>query len=62
MKSKNKIVALNNSYHGETFGAMSASDRSIFTLAFHDLLLEVIFLEFARRIAKNHLENIACFI
>src|SRR3954447_26038385 len=40
--ARNKILAFNNSYHGDTFGAMSVSDRSVFTLAFHDLLFEVI--------------------
>lgn len=44
-RSKNKILAFKNSYHGDTFGAMSVSDRSVFTLAFHDLLFEVIFIE-----------------
>ena len=44
-KSRNKIIALNNSYHGDTFGAMSVSDRGIFTLAFQDKLFEVIFID-----------------
>jgi len=43
--SRNKILAFNNSYHGDTFGAMSVSDRSVFTLAFHNLLFEVIFID-----------------
>ncbi|MGE5106534.1 MAG: adenosylmethionine--8-amino-7-oxononanoate transaminase [Sphingobacteriales bacterium] len=43
-KKKNKILAFNNSYHGDTFGAMSVSDRSVFTLAFHDKLFEVVFI------------------
>ncbi len=42
---RNKILAFNNAYHGDTFGAMSVSDRSVFTLAFHDLLLDVIFID-----------------
>ncbi len=42
---RKKILAFNNSYHGDTFGAMSVSDRSVFTLAFHDLLFEVIFID-----------------
>ncbi|KIC93082.1 adenosylmethionine--8-amino-7-oxononanoate transaminase [Flavihumibacter solisilvae] len=42
---RNKILAFNNSYHGDTFGAMSVSDRSVFTMAFHDLLFEVIFID-----------------
>jgi len=42
---RKKIMAFNNSYHGDTFGAMSISDRSIFTLAFHDKLFEVVFID-----------------
>ena len=42
---RNKILAFRNSYHGDTFGAMSVSDRSVFTLAFHDLLFEVTFID-----------------
>ncbi len=44
-KQKTKILAFKNAYHGDTFGAMSVSDRSVFTLAFHDLLFEVIFID-----------------
>ena len=44
-ETRKKILAFNNSYHGDTFGAMSVSDRSVFTLAFHDLLFEVIFVD-----------------
>jgi adenosylmethionine-8-amino-7-oxononanoate aminotransferase len=44
-QQRKKIFAFNNSYHGDTFGAMSVSDRSVFTLAFHDLLFDVIFLD-----------------
>jgi adenosylmethionine-8-amino-7-oxononanoate aminotransferase len=43
--SRTKIIAFKNAYHGDTFGAMSVSDRSVFTLAFHDLLFEVIFID-----------------
>ena len=42
---RKKILAFNNSYHGDTFGAMSVSDRSVFTLAFHDKLFEVVFID-----------------
>jgi adenosylmethionine-8-amino-7-oxononanoate aminotransferase len=44
-KKRNKILALNNSYHGDTFGAMSVSDRSVFTMAFHEKLFEVVFVD-----------------
>lgn len=42
---KTKILAFRNSYHGDTFGAMSVSDRGVFTLAFHDMLFEVVFID-----------------
>lgn len=44
-KKRNKLIAFKNSYHGDTFGAMSVSDRSVFTLAFHELLFDVVFLD-----------------
>jgi len=67
---RNKIIALKNSYHGDTFGAMSASSRSVFTKAFDDKLFEVIFIDppandnllsLQTEIAKYQTE-IACFI
>ena len=42
---RKKILAFTNAYHGDTFGAMSVSDRSVFTLAFHEHLFEVIFID-----------------
>lgn len=42
---RKKILAFRNSYHGDTFGAMSVSDRGVFTLAFHDLLFDVVFID-----------------
>jgi adenosylmethionine-8-amino-7-oxononanoate aminotransferase len=42
---RNKLLAFKNAYHGDTFGAMSVSDRSVFTLAFHGLLLDVVFID-----------------
>lgn len=45
-ESKRKtILAFKNAYHGDTFGAMAVSERSVFTLAFHDWLFEVHFLD-----------------
>jgi adenosylmethionine---8-amino-7-oxononanoate aminotransferase len=43
---KNKIIALQGAYHGDTFGAMSVGDRGAFTSPFHDHLFEVLFLDF----------------
>lgn len=39
------ILAFKNAYHGDTFGAMAVSERSVFTLAFHEWLFEVEFLD-----------------
>jgi adenosylmethionine-8-amino-7-oxononanoate aminotransferase len=67
---RNKILAFNNSYHGDTFGAMSASGRSVFTKAFDDKLFDVIFIDIPTsynllsvqsEIAKYQ-NQIACFI
>lgn len=66
--ARNKILALRNSYHGDTFGAMSVSDRGIFTLAFQDKLFEVIFIDpptlsdVAQSLSKFKTNEIACFI
>ncbi len=65
-----KILAFNNSYHGDTFGAMSVSDRSVFTMAFHDLLFEVVFIDTPttenidsiKTIIHKHSNEIAAFI
>jgi adenosylmethionine-8-amino-7-oxononanoate aminotransferase len=42
---RNRILALQDSYHGDTFGAMSVSARGVFTKAFHDKLFDVVFAE-----------------
>ena len=68
--TRKKILAFKNSYHGDTFGAMSVSDRGIFTLAFHDFLFEVIFIDTPttenigdiKDIIQEHGKGIACFI
>ncbi|GGK82523.1 adenosylmethionine--8-amino-7-oxononanoate transaminase [Rufibacter glacialis] len=41
---KSKIIALEGSYHGDTFGAMSISERSVFTRPFQQYLFDVEFL------------------
>lgn len=46
---KKKLVALSNAYHGDTFGAMAVSARSIFTEAFADLLFDVAFIPFPEK-------------
>ena len=44
--NKKKIIALENAYHGDTFGAMAVSGRSVFTEAFTELLFDVTFIPF----------------
>lgn len=43
---RKKIIAIEGSYHGDTFGAMSVGDRSIFTAPFSPYLFEVDFISF----------------
>jgi len=67
---RKKVLAFTNAYHGDTFGAMSVSDRSVFTLAFHDLLFEVIFIDTpteenigeSTALIHRHSHEIAAFI
>ena len=42
---RNKILVFHHSYHGDTFGAMSLSERGLFTDAFRDYLFEVVFID-----------------
>jgi adenosylmethionine-8-amino-7-oxononanoate aminotransferase len=67
---RNKILAFENAYHGDTFGAMSVSHRGLFTNAFRDFLFDVIFietptgnnLEKIKSIIRSHDDRIAAFI
>lgn len=40
------LIAFQNSYHGDTFGAMSVSERDVFTAPFHQHLFKVSYLPF----------------
>ncbi len=67
---RTKILAFRHSYHGDTFGAMSVSERSVFTAPFRDYLFEVIFIDTPtaeniadlRSIVRQQAGEIACFI
>ena len=67
---RTKILAFKNSYHGDTFGAMSVSDRGIFTMPFHNYLFEVIFIDTptqeniasVKSVVQQHAQDLACFI
>lgn len=45
-KPRQKILALEGAYHGDTLGAMSVSARSLFTASFDSLLFQTEFLPF----------------
>lgn len=68
--NRNKLLAFKNSYHGDTFGSMSVSDRSVFTMPFHDILPDVIFIdtpnesniESIKTAVSKHEHSIAAFI
>ncbi|MGK2862893.1 MAG: adenosylmethionine--8-amino-7-oxononanoate transaminase, partial [Chitinophagaceae bacterium] len=71
---KNKIIAFEHSYHGDTFGAMSISSRSTFTNPFEGLLFDVIHIplpvagqqeetiQFCLRVIEENKNEIAAFI
>lgn len=42
---KRKILAFRHGYHGDTFGSMSVSARSVFTMAFEKYLFEVDYID-----------------
>lgn len=45
-ESRTRFLALEDAYHGDTFGAMSISERSVFTASFVPLLFDVARLPF----------------
>jgi adenosylmethionine-8-amino-7-oxononanoate aminotransferase len=69
-KNRNKIIAFHHSYHGDTFGAMSISERGTYTVAFRDKLFEVIFIDtpcaeniyLINEAIEKYKNEIACFI
>ncbi len=69
-RPKNKILAFKQGYHGDTFGAMSVSERGQWTAPFSDKLFDVIFidpptstnLEQTKALIREFAEDIACLI
>ncbi|RXK86214.1 adenosylmethionine--8-amino-7-oxononanoate transaminase [Filimonas effusa] len=67
---KLKVLALRDAYHGDTFGAMSVSGRSRWTVPFNDLLFEVVFIDrpsvtnlaAIKQVIDVYAEAVACFI
>jgi adenosylmethionine-8-amino-7-oxononanoate aminotransferase len=68
--ARTKMLAFRHSYHGDTFGAMSVSERSVFTAPFSDYLFEVVFIDTPTReniyellsLVRKEGSRIACFI
>jgi adenosylmethionine-8-amino-7-oxononanoate aminotransferase len=54
-----KVLAFHHSYHGDTFGAMSVSERSVFTNAFRDHLFDVVFIDTP---SPDNLDRLLSFI
>lgn len=59
---KTKVIAFNDSYHGDTFGAMSVGSRSAFTEAFFPFLFDVEFVESPARNAEKCLAQIGALV
>jgi len=51
-KPRQKVVALNGAYHGDTFGAMSVGQRGYFNAPFEPFFFDVDYLEFPTK--DNH--------
>jgi adenosylmethionine-8-amino-7-oxononanoate aminotransferase len=68
--ARTKILAFRQAYHGDTFGAMSVSERSVFTAPFSDYLFEVVFIDTPTKeniynllsLVRKQGSGIACFI
>lgn len=69
---KNKIIAIDGAYHGDTFGAMSVGERGDFTRPFFNHLFDVKFIDFPTNQNDNQVkmqfdqylasEDVAAFI
>lgn len=58
MPQRKKILAFENAYHGDTFGAMSVSSRGPFTHAFKDWMFDVIFIETPNPINREKIQSV----
>jgi len=67
---RSRVLAFHHSYHGDTFGAMSVSERSVFTAPFRNYLFDVLFIDTPtpenidalRKTIRDEGPGIACFI
>ncbi|MEZ4978695.1 MAG: adenosylmethionine--8-amino-7-oxononanoate transaminase [Chitinophagales bacterium] len=61
-QDKKKVIAFNDSYHGDTFGAMSVGSRSAFTEAFFPFLFDVEFVVSPARNPQLCIEQIKALV
>jgi adenosylmethionine---8-amino-7-oxononanoate aminotransferase len=69
-RPRHKILAFSHAYHGDTFGAMSVSARSVYTAAFGHHLFETLFIDTPtpdnigalQSLVREWAAEIACFI
>ncbi len=53
-EERTRIIAIDGSYHGDTFGAMSVGERGVFTKPFDAYLFEVDFIDFPGLDSEEH--------
>lgn len=58
-QKKQKVVALDGAYHGDTFGAMSVGQRDYFNRPFEDLFFDVEYLPFPTQKNKHTVFDLA---
>ncbi|MEM8893052.1 MAG: adenosylmethionine--8-amino-7-oxononanoate transaminase [Bacteroidota bacterium] len=56
-EKRNKIIAIDGAYHGDTFGSMSVGDRGPFTDPFTPFLFDVEFLKFPTKELEDEVET-----
>ncbi|MDX2189694.1 MAG: adenosylmethionine--8-amino-7-oxononanoate transaminase [Bacteroidota bacterium] len=56
---RQKVVAIEGSYHGDTFGAMSVGARNTFSKPFESLLFDVIYIPFPSNTDEAYWQNVS---
>jgi adenosylmethionine-8-amino-7-oxononanoate aminotransferase len=57
-EKRTKIIALENAYHGDTFGSMSISARGLFTDPFKPLLFDIVTIPIQEKFDKDYFDNL----
>ncbi len=56
-KKRNKFIAINGSYHGDTFGAMSVGQRGYFNKPFESLFFDTTYIDFPEKDNEEYVLN-----